>query len=150
VLLCGVLGVCIGLYFKRKVDRKKLYFEDLLSFCDYFRNDLTYKQNKLKKIILDFTYKSEDLKTDLSNFCEEFSTNINLSNFLSLKEKEEIKSLLSSLGKVDIQTQLTLLEERKNQLGAIFERYKEKSNKDGKLFVKLGLLSGICVGVLLL
>ena len=72
-----------------------------------------------------------------------------LSNVLSQEEKNEIKKLFSSIGKVDVQTQLTLIEERKNALKIICDKLKEKSEKDGKLFVKLGLLIGLCAGVLL-
>ena len=149
VLLCATLGAYVGIYFKKRVDKKSLYFKDALSFCEYFKHDLTYKQSKLKALIAEYSYLSEDFRKDIQSFSENFQSNIKLADFLLANEKNEIRTFFDSLGKVDINTQLSLLEENKSRIESLVTKYKTKSEKEGKLFVKLGLLGGLCLGVLL-
>ena len=149
VLLFGTAGAYVGILLKKRLDRRKIYFSNALAFCESFKHNLTYTQNKLKDFVDEFNFSSAEYKVDVENFLKNFNTEFTLSNILSQEEKEEIKKLFSSLGKVDVQTQLTLIEERKTALKNISEKLKEKSEKDGKLFVKLGLLIGLCAGVLL-
>jgi hypothetical protein len=149
VLLFGTAGAYVGILLKKRLDRKKIYFADALAFCENFKHNLTYNQNKLKEFVDEFNFSSNEYKRDVDNFLKNFDVDFTLSNVLSQEEKNEIKKLFSSIGKVDVQTQLTLIEERKNALKIICDKLKEKSEKDGKLFVKLGLLIGLCAGVLL-
>ncbi len=149
VLLCGVAGVFVGIMLKKRLDKKRDYFCDAKNFCDFFKHDLTFKQSKLKKIIDEYKYISDDFRNDIKRFSEEFKTDQEICEKLSKNEKQEITNLFSSLGKVDINTQMELIEERKKVLGDIADKYKSRSQKDGKLYVKLGLLSGLCLGVLL-
>lgn len=149
VLLWGLGGVLLGIMLKKRLDIKKDYFIDACGFCDNFKHNLTYEQNKLKDFSEKFSYQSADFKENILNFCKNFNSDIPLFKSLSEEEKKEIKKLLSSLGNVDIQTQLALIEERKSALAGFCKKYTEKSEKDGKLYLKLGLLFGLCVGVLL-
>ena len=150
VLLSGVLGITIGIILKNNQNKKVLYFSDLYAFCDYFKHDLSFKQTKLKLLIQSFDYKSENFKDDIFNFSESFKLDNNLSTFLSKNEKEEVSKFFNSLGKVDIQTQLSLIEENKYNFEKKYNEYKEKFEKESKLYVKLGFLFGLSVGVLLL
>lgn len=149
VILWGFGGVLLGITLKKRLDDKKTYFADAHAFCENFRHDLTYKQSKLKDFIENFSYKGEEFKKDILTFCKNFNADVPLFSRLNTEEKSEIKQLFSSLGNVDIQTQLSLIEERKSALETYCKKYREKADKDGKLYVKLGLLFGLCTGVLL-
>ena len=138
-----------GIFVKSKLERKKAYFSDVCSFCENFRHNLTYKQSKLKDVLAEFKFVGEDFKKDIQSFLSSPNQRFELCQILSRDEKCDVEKLFSSLGNVDIQTQLTLIDERKSVLDKYCTKYKEKVDKEGKLYVKLGLLFGLCAGVLI-
>ncbi len=149
ILLWGVGGVFVGIHLKKQLLIKKNYFSDIYTFCENFKHNLMYKQSKLKEFITKFNFTSEELKKDFDNFLQIEGKNTTLTLKLNNDENNEVKKLFESLGNVDIQTQLSLIEERKAVMESLSKKYKEKSDKEGKLYIKLGLLFGLCVGVLL-
>ncbi len=149
ILLWGTAGAYVGILLKKRLSVKKNYFTDVFEFCENFKHNLTYKQNKLKDFADEFDYTSIDFKKDFNCFLQSGNSNITLLSTLNEEEKCEIKKLFDSLGNVDIQTQLSLIEERKCIMEKFNKKYKEKVDKEGKLYIKLGLLFGLCVGVLL-
>ena len=73
MLLCGVLGVSVGIRFKKKVDRKKLYFEGMTigaygTVREYLRGDYSFVQAELKRCltIQDDTHLFNQIQSELN------------------------------------------------------------------------------------
>ena len=152
VALIGLLGILIGKYVSNKLVIKNKYSKDLLAFCDYFKNEMFFKQTKLFKVIADYKFTSEELKKDFADFLSSKVDGqpITIGKIFEENVRTKYNEFFNSLGRFDINTQSEVLDKQRQVLQDIAINFENKVKKEGSLYVKLGFLFGICLGVLVI
>lgn len=89
------------------------------------------------------------LKTDKNLAGVDFNDE-KLSSPLSNEENERVKRLFNVLGKYDTESQIKYINEFKGYFKLLKEQYQEHFNTHRKLYLTLGLFSGVLVSVLLI
>ena len=69
---------------------------------------------------------------------------------VSRDEREIIRTFFASIGRYDVETQLEVLDSMSDKIRNICEKYEKKYVKEKSMYVQLGFLVGICVGVLVI
>ena len=143
-------GLFVGIFFSNELKKKKCFYEELAIFIDEILGDLGFRQNGIRTVALNYANES---KSYLKNVLEEYAANPNVVPaflFLSGNERVTVKDFFSNLGKTDIVTQRSELENIKPKIQELRNTYKTKHEKKGAMYIKLGLLVGLAVGILLL
>ncbi len=73
-----------------------------------------------------------------------------LASPLSDEDNEALSRLLFSLGKSDVNSQLTLIDGFKEYIKIKEEQYREEYDKNSRLYLAFGLFSGLVISVLIL
>ena len=131
-----------GLFLSNKSRKRMLVCRELISFCDGLLLDLNYRvtpaADLVEKVV--FSRNLKQLKTVDREFIirqKEFVSP------LSQSDNEEISAFLFSLGKSDIKTQISLINNFKEYINCRLKEYTDKHNKDSKLYVSFGVFFGL-------
>ncbi len=109
----------------------------MLSVIDRIRNEITFKKSYLGDIV-----ESLNLSREIN---EVKDGNVNAKTPFSNEEKREIAEFFSSLGKSDIDGESGKLVDAKTKFSSRFQKASKSYEENGKLAVKLGILSAIAV-----
>lgn len=150
--LSSFVGFLFGfMLFKRQKERE-LYYFGATKLCSTLINNISYKADKISSVINSFDGGCVSLKKNLNEFRTylgggEFKMS---ENCLTASEANTIKEFLLGLGKYDGETQLMELNRCEAEFKARYGELKAKNDKQGNMYIKLGLLFGLLVGILLL
>ncbi len=150
ILLFGIFGATVGRLTSKRFEKRSYYFDDLDAFCTAFKNNLTFEKSDLKQIFQRFPYKSEEFYADCVDFCETFCYGGIKKSFFCKDDETVVSEFFSSLGRYDYDTQLSLLGSMGSKIKSKATACRDALQKNGALFVKLGFLFGLCMGVLLI
>lgn len=152
VVLMGILGILIGKYTTNKIVRKSKYAKDLMLFSDYIKNEMSFKQTKLTKIIEEYKFNSSELKDDINTFIKmKFAGEcVSVASLFENDIKSKINGFFDSLGRFDIDTQIDVVDSYRKILHDLSDNLELKTKKEVALYVKLGFLFGICLGVIMI
>lgn len=149
----GALSGClIGLALTRRSKEKEKYYCDIVELCAHIINHISYKAEKLSEVIGSAGVCSAALRRNLEQYKTYLSGGeLNISaDILTKSECEQVKEFFSELGKYDGDTQIGEIKRRCHDFEQKYKRIKEKNDKQGNMYIKLGFLFGLLVGVLLL
>lgn len=149
VALSYYLGYIVNLNLKKK----KEYFKSALQFLERFKQNVSFTQKSLSEFIKGFNSFSKEFSETLNSFCvlrfnEE--QHIKVPQFLTNEEKQSIKNMLCLIGFQNEYTEMEHLENSKFVIEEYYTLSKNKYEKYGSLFIKLGLLLGFLIVILLL
>ena len=150
------IGFGVGKQYKNKV----VFYRDLLLFCAYAKNEVSFFKSKLSVILEKARLNCDKNFNDLCKIANqslqqgEFvlieEKNLRFLKFLSFSEMKTVANFFNFLGKSDEENQ-------KNQIEAyekIFSDYYEKANQDcsskAGLYGKLGIYAGLFLAILCL
>ena len=117
-----VLGTVSGLFFSKKLTRRRRYFEELILLINSLISDFRFKQSSVCDLLSSFT--GNEIKPTVNEF--------------------------SVLGTYDLDTQVFVLDNYKLKAEEFYAAAKDKEERYGKTTVKLGFLLGLAVGIVLL
>lgn len=149
----AVLGAVVGNQICKKYTSRRLYFQDLLSLINLLISDFSFRQSKLKSVILDFEKSaSEQMKVHCNEFIKCISGDeLSLSKLrLTSEEHLTVEKFFTALGTLDLDTQLGQLNAYKDKFNEYYLSCKASEERYGKPSVKLGLLLGLGCGILIL
>lgn len=152
IVLSGIAGILIGKLISKNLIIKHKYAKDVLLFCDYFKNEMVFKQTKLFSIIENYDFTSQELKCDLLNFLNSKKEGrpVLINKIFDTQHQMTFKEFFQCLGRFDINTQIEILDMQRENLQDISKNLEIKVKKESALYVKLGFLFGVCVGVLMI
>ncbi|MCL2599201.1 MAG: stage III sporulation protein AB, partial [Firmicutes bacterium] len=144
------MGCLVGVYFYKRYKARCQFFVDIVGLIDALMIDVRYKQEGLPSILRDYqtAIKSELLKT-ISDYLAGRLENTK-HTILTKQEMHKVKQFFLSLGRLDSDTQLLVLEGYKQEFVVLCSVAKEKFSKYGGTAIKLGFLLGMGVGILFL
>lgn len=143
-------GLFVGLFFSNVLKSKRDFFGELMSFIDSVTSDITFRQDGVQKVACVFQL---NCKSKLKGVLEQYVAapqQYPAMSFLSKGEKQIVGDFFLHLGKSDILTEKSELENAKRKIGELSVLYKTKCAKQGSMYIKLGLLAGLAVGILML
>ena len=146
-------GALVGLFFLKRLKTRAQYFAAVNDFISHVSSEIKFRKNPLKQIVSDF------LATNQTPFSKNL-TEFNLANspnelvlskgVLKKTELEQVRLFLLSLGTLDSETQTLDLELQKEKFASIYEKKAKSKTQYSSMFVKLGFLAGLALGIIIL
>lgn len=169
ILIISVLVGCsylIGEHiYKAYINRHK-QLNDLIRILEIVRMDLSFGLYTLEEIFKRVGDKIEyctsvffksieyELHNNQSKFLEEIlNDNINLlmnDTYLQDNEVDELKKLIITLGKSDIESQTRMIDLSIENLKKLTLETKEDIDKKGSVYKKLSIIIGLIIGIILI
>jgi len=151
-VIFGIILLILCIYLGRKLSEKfvnkRKFFDDFISFNNCVKNEISFGQASLVKII-----NSQENKGDFydcsSLYLRENKFVFN-KNYINDREKEFYKNYLESVGRHDKKTQLEYLTFVGGELDKMLFESKENEKKYKVLYIKLGVLFGIMALIIML
>ncbi|MCL2177415.1 MAG: stage III sporulation protein AB [Firmicutes bacterium] len=157
VILCGYSGYAFGNFYRRR----KKFLDMLVLFCKFAKNEINFSHSYISNIIEKFVKNNQASSVEFASFLldfkellaannTEFDKLANSSNvqILTSEEIDNLIQFLNALGKSDVFTQLTTID---NFLET-FKVYRDDAEAEHKkwtsLYFKLGILLGLAIGVI--
>lgn len=157
IFLCMFIGLLIGKLLSKKIARKYLFYKDIVDFLAYTKLNVSSYQTKLQDIVKSYTNNKKSNIFDFDDFDKYLKdTSINAKfylndvNFISLQEKQEIEESLMSMGKYNVENEIENLRKVDMNLRDKMEESYEVLKKYSSIYIKLGILFGVLLGILLI
>ncbi|MFI3210575.1 MAG: stage III sporulation protein AB [Peptostreptococcaceae bacterium] len=169
IILIGILVSCsylIGEYISKVYLKRHIQINEIIKILSIIRMDLSFGMDTLDEVFRkigdkkDFTISrffqlisNELRKNTFKTLDEVINENIEFltkDNYLTKKDSDELKSVLVTLGKSDIDSQQKIIDlSIENFKGSGLES-KEEIIKKGEVYKKLSFLIGIIISILIL
>ena len=153
IAISMALGAVVGLYFSKRLTRRAAYFDALMDLVNLFLSEMKFRKTTTKQVVAEFRDNSKTpLNTNLTEYinCTDFS-NLKLSKgLLTENERIDVKKFLLSLGTSDSHTQIFELENFKDRFLQMQNTAQEKRKKYASLYIKLGFLAGLALGIIII
>lgn len=146
------LGTVTGLFFSKKLTRRRRYFEELILLINNLISDFRFKQSSVCDLLSSF--EAAEVKPTVNEFIRYVrgeDKELKISK-LDLSEREYVfvKEMFSVLGTYDLETQVFVLDNYRLKAEEFYAAAKDKEARYGKTIVKLGFLLGLAAGIVLL
>lgn len=150
--LGGGAGTLTGIVFYRYMSARKRYFSELNRYLDHLVSDLKYRRTDIVSLTEAFDTADDDLKKNLREYIGGLGSGEHKLTRGKLKAAEltEVENILFGLGRVDIDAQMFELARAKEIASGMESAAAERFKKYGTLYIKLGLLAGLALGILLM
>lgn len=151
-VLSSFCGFMIGLALTRRGKEREHYYRDAVKFCSQLINNISYKADKISGIIDCTEVSSAALRKNLNEYKAYIAGGefVFSDNCLTKSEAMTIKEFFVRLGRYDGETQISELRRCENEFKQKYCQLKEKNDRYGNMYIKLGLLFGLLVGILLI
>ncbi len=169
IFIIGVLIACsylIGEYIYKAYIKRHKEVNDLIRILEIMRMDLSFGLYTLEEIFNRLGDKKEfctsnffkRLENELHNnpykvLDEILNDNINIlmkETYLQNKEVDELKKLIFTLGKSDVESQSRMIDLSIENLKKITGETKEDINQKGMVYRKLATIVGLIIGIILI
>ncbi len=151
-VLSSFCGFLLGLSLSNRGREREAYYRDVTKLCSGLIDNISYKADKILSVLDNIEINSAALKKNISEYKaylkgDELSIS---SNCLTKVETARVKEFFSRLGRTDGETQIGELKRTESEFKHKYGEIKEKNDKQGNMYIKLGLLFGLLVGILLI
>ena len=169
VIIIGILVACsylIGEYIYKAYSNRHKQVNDLIRILEMIRMDLSFGMYTLEEIFKRMGEKTEyctsnffkKIEDELHNnqrkiLDEILNDNIQMltkETYLQNKEVDELRKLILTLGKSDIESQTRMIDLSIENLKKITTETKEDIDKKGMVYRKLSTVVGIAIGIILI
>ena len=156
--LLTLCGSAVGGMFSLKLSLRCENLEKFLNMLEYIRAEIRYTHTALPTIFgrikneLDF-FVSDRLvavSENAESFIEEWKSCLEKVSSLTQQDVKALMFLGSSLGKSEIQGQMSVIDLTRDRLTTSLENAREEKNRKGRLYITLGIMLGAGVGILML
>ncbi|MGL4914255.1 MAG: stage III sporulation protein AB [Romboutsia sp.] len=169
IIIIGILVACsylIGEYIYKAYTNRHKQVNDLIRILEMIRMDLSFGMYTLEEIFKRMGEKTEyctsnffkqiedELHNNQSKILDEIlNDNIQMlakETYLQNKEVDELRKLILTLGKSDIESQARMIDLSVENLKKITSETKEDIDKKGMVYRKLSTVIGIAIGIILI
>ena len=156
LVACVLIGLGISNYYKKR----KVFFGDLLQFCEELLNEVNFMQTKLMEMTVksDGRYKSslndvlkgyQQYLANRTSF-DAFKNNSNdFVNFLKEEEQDQFFEFLKGIGGLDVENESNNI---RNYIIAFKRRVEDAESEHKKyygLYIKMSVIAGLALVILL-
>lgn len=139
--------VYFGYQIKEKLKSKKIFYEELIAFCEDYKREIGFLKCELKSIVDRCTKNDGLINEVLIGFIENKECKI---DFLKEEEVAEIKSFLLSLGKQDIDGEINNVDFYEGKFKTKLGEHVQRFDKFGGFSIKMSALLGLLICVILI
>lgn len=169
IIIIGILVGCsylIGEYIYKAYTNRHKQLNDLIRILEIIRMDLSFGLYTLEEIFKRIGEKTEyctsrffknmeyELHNNQSKLLDEIlNDNIGIlikETYLQNKEVDELKKLILTLGKSDIESQARMIDLSIENFKALTKETKEDVEKKGTVYRKLSTVIGLIIGIILI
>lgn len=152
VALSALCGLMLGLSLTKRQREREAYYRDFSGLCAHIISNISYRADKITDVVGAIDTQSSALQKNVDEFKAYVrGGELSLSQgVLTKAELAAVKEFFVRLGRYDGETQLADLRQRQNELMLRYKEIKEKNDKQGNMYVKLGFLAGLLLGILLI
>ncbi len=137
----------LGLRLSDRIKHRIDICRELVSLCDELTLDLNYKITPVMNLLQSKLIEKKRL--DFIDFeCVKNKTEIK--SDLSIEENCELSEFLYSLGKSDVNSQLKLINGFRQYIEYSKNQYTQQYKRNSKVYISLGLFSGIVLSLVLI
>ena len=136
----------LGLRLSNRIKHKIDICKELVSLCDDLMLDLNYKITPIEGLLEGKL--ADKNKLDFINF-ECVKNRVEINSDLSDEENRELAGFLYSLGKSDVHSQLKLIGSFREFAEYSKNQYIQQYQKNSKVYISLGLFTGIVLSIVL-
>ncbi len=152
MFMSAVVGTFIGLILSKRLTRRRRYFEEMISLINTLIGDFRFKQNSVTSLLKSFS--ADETKSTVEEFIayvDSSGSELKLSKQdLTKREHNVVYEMFSALGTYDLDTQVFMLDSYKKKFEEFYGAAKDSEERYGKVYVKLGFLFGLGLGLVLL
>lgn len=152
ILGCAMIIICSsasGIISANTILKRCNICGELMSFCELLKNEIIVRQTPVCDIVN--SVKMRDSFRLVTFLSDEYVKNHMIpDSILSKSQNEKIGDFLYSLGKSDISSQLTLIDEFKQFIINAQEEYLLQYKSKSRLYIMLGACSGIIISLTLI
>lgn len=142
IIVCSLCGFAIGKYVERRVKAKSDFLSDLVRYTELFRLNIDGRQVELDKF-------NKEFAENCSVAFREYLTDGKIRCGLSNAEKTSLKNFYDNIGAVGSRE----LKSHIDYYSAIFSSQNKSATEQASkasVYVKLGILLGVMVGIVLI
>lgn len=169
IFIIGILVACsylIGEYIYKSYIKRHKEVNDLIRILEIMRMDLSFGLYTLEEVFKRLSEKEEfsvskflkSISNELHNnpykvLEEILNDNIQIlikETYLQNKEVDELKKLISTLGKSDVESQSRMIDLSIENLKKITGETKDDINQKGMVYKKLSTIIGLIIGIILI
>lgn len=152
MFMSAVVGTFIGLILTKRLTRRRKYFEELILLVNTLIGDFRFKQNSVSSILKNFSADAtKSTVAEFTTFADGAEHELKLSRQdMTKREYNVVYEMFSALGTYDLDTQVFMLDTYKTKLNEFYEAAKDMEARYGKVYIKLGFLFGLGLGLVLL
>ena len=122
---------------------------ELASFCELLKNEIAVRQTPACEVVN--SVNGRDSFKSLSFLNDDYIKSSKIPDSILTKEQnKKIGDFLYSLGKSDISSQLVQIDEFKQYISSAQEQYSLQYKSKSRLYVMLGVCSGIIISLTLI
>jgi stage III sporulation protein AB len=163
VVLCTIFALFCGIGYMiwRKFKNRKVFFENLLSFCEHMLVEIAFSQNTVRRIIEIYAagYSKPfrilltaylallDKKTDITR--ERVGELVD-ENLIKPHEKNVLVDFFTELGRHGAREEKQKIENKKIAFDGFFKNCAEVLKRDASIYLKLFIFLGVGVVIILL
>ena len=145
IVLCCV--AYIGWQIKTSLKKKKVFYEDLVNFCEDYKREVTFLKCGLDTIIDKCTKHDSAINKVLTQYLKNGTCEI---NDLRHEDVNDIKVFLAGLGKQDVDGEVNNIEFHKSKFVAKLHEHEKIYDKYGSFSVKMSALVGVLICIILI
>lgn len=150
----------VGFGISRQYKNKVVFYRDLLLFCAYVKNEVSFFKSKLSIILEKAMLNCDENFNDLCKIANQSlqqakfmlieEKNLYFLKFLSFSERKTIANFFNFLGKSDENNQKNQIESYEKIFSDYFEKAKQDCSLKAGLYGKLGIYAGLFLAILCL
>lgn len=148
IVLINLSTFYLGISYANKLKMKLIISSELIQMCDLLKIEIGYMENDTKEIITKLS-KENSLSNLIFLKNLEFE-NINIKTQLNENDNEKLNLLFKNLGGLDIASTIALIDGFRQSIIQSNKKYKENYETHAKLYIALGLFSGLTVSLILI
>lgn len=133
----------IGLGFSNSIKDKIFLCSDIIEFCDSLSNTIKYSKDALPNVIAESKLK----KYVPYNYFDAYSQ---LNFPFSKEENFKINDFFSRLGKDDMNNEISKISSFKSYVEAMQDKYKNIYKSKSKVYITMGMGSGIVMSLMII
>ena len=152
ILGCVMIIICssvTGFSAANMILRRFNICRELVSFCELLKNEIAVRQTPACEVVN--SVNGRDSFKSLSFLNDDYIKISKIPDSILTKEQnKKIGDFLYSLGKSDISSQLVQIDEFKQYISSAKEQYSLQYKSKSRLYVMLGVCSGIIISLTLI
>lgn len=154
--LIFLTALFVGFKVKKFYFERKKYYSDLNDFITYYENEIKSYKLRLSEITDNYFISrkgafSSDLKKFVDSTVKKEGGNFVFSKkMLCAGDEETVRNFFGNIGKFDIEGELNNIKNFKTVFSERTDTVRKKSEKEGALYMKLSILTGLALMIIIL